>query len=138
MTLLELCYNKPDLILLDSTNSLLRAGLPHYKDIDPDKLKLRFQRLFDSLVNCIESNKFDALHKFMETVSHERYEAGYELNEVQIAINTLEESMWRKTCEFVDSDKQINGMKEVSYLLCKAKQKLLSEYALLSKEYVFA
>ena len=136
MTLLELCYNKPDLILLDSTNTLLRAQLPHYKQIDPDQLKLRFKRLFDALVNCIETNKIDALSKFMKQVSRERFEAGYELGEVQIAINTLEESMWRKSTELVDSDKQILAMKEVSKLLCRAKQILLSEYSLLSKEYI--
>ena len=78
------------------------------------------------------------MNKLMEKVAAERFEAGYELSEVQIGINTLEESMWRKTSEFVDQDKQINAMKEVSYLFCKAKQKLLSEYALLSKEYIFA
>ena len=138
MTLLELCYHKPDLILLDSTNSLLRAQLPHYKEVIPDQIKLRYQHLFDGMVSCIESNKFDAMNKLMEKVAAERFEAGYELSEVQIGINTLEESMWRKTSEFVDQDKQINAMKEVSYLFCKAKQKLLSEYALLSKEYIFA
>jgi len=138
MILLELCYNKPDLILLDSTNSLLRAQLPHYKQIIPDQLIIRYQHLFDALVNCIESNKFDAMNKFMEKVAAERFEAGYELSEVQFAVNTLEESMWKKISEMVDQDKQINALKEVSYLLCKSKQKLLSEYALLSKEYIFA
>lgn len=138
MTLLELCYNKPELILLESTETLTEWQLKHYKDVSPDNLVARFQRLFDAVVKCIETNRNDEMIKFMESVAAARYESGYELNEVQIAINTLEEVMWRKIYEFVDSDKQINAMKEVSRITCNAKQRILNEYALLSKEYIYA
>jgi hypothetical protein len=138
MTLLELCYNKPELILLESTESLIECQLKHYKEISPQNLTMRFQNLFDAVVKCIETNRNDDMIKYMEKVAAARFDSGYELNEVQIAINTLEEVFWRKISEFVDGDKQINAMKEISRITCNAKQRLLNEYALLSKEYVFA
>jgi hypothetical protein len=137
MTLLELCYNKPDLILLDSTENLVKAHLQHYKHLTPEQIRYRLLNLFQSLVRCLESESCNNMLKFMKAVSDERYESGYELSEVQTAINILEECMWRMISKFVDTDKQINSMKQVTHVLCKAKGELASEYALLSSEYIY-
>ena len=137
MTLLELCYNKPDLILLDSTNSLVRAQLQHYKHLTPEKLRFRLLRLFQALVKSLEANSCDSMTHFMEQVSDERYESGYELQEVQTAINIMEECFWKKISEFVFADQQIAAMKQVTCILSKAKETLVNEYALLSREYIF-
>ncbi|HEY3249689.1 MAG TPA: hypothetical protein VGK25_01095 [Ignavibacteria bacterium] len=137
MTLLELCYNKPDLILLDSTDNLVRAHLKHYNQLTPEQIRYRLLNLFQSLVRCLEGDSCENMLKFMKIVSDERYESGYELSEVQTAINILEECMWRKISKFVDGDKQINAMKQVTNVLCKAKEELVSEYALLSTEYIY-
>jgi hypothetical protein len=137
MTLLELCYNKPDLILLDSTNCLVRAQLQHYKHLTPEKLRFRLLRLFQALVKSIEVNSCDEMDNFMEKVSDERYESGYELHEVQTAINIMEECLWKKISEFVFADQQIAAMKQVTCILSRAKDALANEYALLSREYIF-
>lgn len=136
MTLLELLYNKPDLILLDSTDNLVRANLPHYKLLNAEKIRLRLLKLFQALVRCVEANSCEEMLKFMEKVSDERFASGFELNEVQTAINILEESLWRQINKFVDSDKQVSAMKQVACILTKAKDELADEYALLSKEYI--
>jgi hypothetical protein len=136
MTLLELLYNKPDLILLDSTDNLVRAQLQHYKQLNPEKIRSRFLRLFQAVEKCVEVNSCTEIINFMEKVSDERFDSGYEIHEVQTAINILEESLWRKISDFVDGDKQVAAMKLVTCILAKAKEELASEYALLSKEYV--
>ncbi len=136
MTLLELCYNKPDLILLDSTNSLVRAQLEHYKHLTPEKLRLRLLRLFQALVKSLEANSCESITKFMEKTSDERFESGYELHEVQTAVNIMEECLWKKIAEFVYRDQQISAMKQVTCILAKAKESLANEYSLLSTEYL--
>ena len=88
------------------------------------------------MVKSIELNSCDEMVTFMDKVSDERYEVGFELHEVQTAINIMEESLWKMISEFVDSDKKTAAMKQVSCLLGKAKQELAHEYAMLSKEYV--
>ena len=136
MTLLELLYNKPDHILLDSTDNLVRADLPHYKKLNAEKIRLRLMKLFQALVRSVEVNSCEEMVKFMEKVSDERFASGFELNEVQTAVNILEESLWRMISKFVDSDKQVSAIKQVTCILTKAKDELADEYALLSKEYV--
>lgn len=136
MTLLELLYNKPDLILLDSTDGLVRAHLQHYDKLSPEKIRLRLLKLFQALEKAVEVNSCEEMIKFMEKVSDERYESGYELHEVQTAVNILEETLWKKIAEFVDRDKQVSAMKQVTCILSKAKEELASEYALLTNEYI--
>ena len=136
MTLIELLYNKPDLILLDSTDSLVRAHLKHYDKLSPEKIRLRLLKLFQALEKAVEVNSCEEMVKFMDKVSDERYESGYELHEVQTAINILEESLWKNIADFVDKDKQVSAMKQVTCILGKAKEELASEYALLTSEYI--
>ncbi len=135
MTLLELLNQKPELILLDATERLVRAHLEHYTQLNPERIRTRFMRLFQSLVKAIETNSSNEMVKFMEIVSDERFETGYELSEVQTAINILEETVWRKISIFVDEDKQAASMKQVTGILTKAKEELANEFVLMGKEF---
>jgi hypothetical protein len=134
MTLIELLHQKPDLILLDSTDNLVRSNLTHYKKLNPENIRLRLMHLFQTLITCVETGSCGEMVKFMDKVSEERFESGFEIHEVQTAINILEESLWRNIGKFVDNDKQVNAMKEVTCILSKAKDEMANEYAMLSKE----
>lgn len=136
MKLLEMLYNKPDLILLDSTDCLVRAHLEHYEAITPELIRSRLNRLLQALTKCVEINSTDGMIKYMNKVSDERFEVGYEVHEVQTAINILEECLWKKIQQHVDNDQQTAAMKQVTRILDTAKEELASEYALLSKEYI--
>ncbi|MBZ0203565.1 MAG: hypothetical protein IT281_00055 [Ignavibacteria bacterium] len=137
MTLLELCYIKPEQILLDSTNCLVRAHLPHYEKFRKDGIHDRFSNLLQALTKCIEVNSCTDMLTYMNKLSDERFIMGFELQEVQTAINIFEESMWKSIAEFVDQDKQFAAMKLVTCILGKAKEELTGEYALLSRSDTF-
>ncbi len=134
MKLIELLHQKPDLILLDSTDNLVRSNLKHYKKLNPENIRIRLNHLFQTLVTCVETGSCNEMVTFMDKVSDERFESGFEIHEVQTAINILEESLWRNIGKFVDNDKQVNAMKEVTGILSKAKEEMANEYAMLSKE----
>ena len=131
MTLLELCYYKRDVILEDSVKKLEKAQLEHYKLLTTEQIKRKMLNLFHMLVKSIEVNSSEEMMEYMDKVSDKRHEAGYELQEVQSAINMLEEIMWEKVSKFVDDDLQISAIKQVTRLLSKAKIELADEYSLL-------
>ena len=133
MTLLELLYNKPEQILADSTNSLVRAHLPHYENFLKTDIHDRFLNLLHSLTRCVENNSCSSMKEYMDKLSDERFSMGFEHTEVQMAINMFEESLWKNITEFVDEDKQFAAMKLVTCILSKAKEELVSEYAMLIK-----
>ena len=133
MTLLELLYNKPDKILLDATNSLVRAHLPHYEKFKESDINERFKKLLLSITKCVEKNSCDELNSYMDKLSDERFSMGFEPTEVQVAINIFEEALWKNIGNLVDEDKQIAAMKLITGVISKAKQEMLGEYAILEK-----
>ena len=82
------------------------------------------------------NKKLEEIKEFMDKITGERYELGFELYEVQTAINILEESLWKNIQKYIDDDKQIAAMKQVTDILTKAKEKLAEEYYLINKEYI--
>lgn len=135
MTLLELLKTKPDIILLEATESLVKSQLEHYKHLSPERLRYRMANLFDSTRACIEKDKCDMIVKFIEKVGEERFESGYKLHEVQAAINMLEECLWKKIVDFVKVDDQIEALLKVNSVLNKAKEVLAGTYIALEKEH---
>jgi len=135
MTLLELLKNKPDIILLDATDSLVRTQLEHYKQLSPERLRYRMANLFEATVRCVEEEKNDKIVKFIEKVGEERFESGYKLHEVQAAINILEECLWKKIVDYVKVDRQTEALVKVNEILNNAKEVLASTYVAFKKEH---
>ncbi len=133
MTLLELLYYKPDQILLEATNSLVRAHLPHYEKFKDSDINERFKKLLVSITKCVEKNSCDELNSYMDKLSDERFSMGFEPTEVQVALNIFEEALWKNIDEKVDEDKQVAAMKLITNIVGKAKQEMLGEYAMLEK-----
>ena len=136
MTLLEMLNNKPDLILLDSTEWLVRANLQHYKQLSPESIRLKLFRLFRALVKTVEVNSCSEVIKYMKNISEERFDSGYELYEVQTALNILEESLWKNIAKYVDEEKQVESLKLITCILGSAKEELAADYSLYCKEQV--
>lgn len=133
MTLLQMIYNNPEPIILESTNSLIRAHLPHYEKLRNDYIRERYSNLLLALTNCIESNSSGDMLSFVDNISNERFSMGFEPHEVQMALNIFEEVLWKNICKYVDEEKQFMAMELVTGILSKAKEELVSEYAMLSK-----
>ncbi len=133
MTLLDLLYNKPDQVLLDATNSLLRAHLPHYEKFKESDINERYKKLLISITKCVEKNSCNELASYMDKLSDERFSMGFEPTEVQVAINIFEEALWKNISDLVDGDKQISAMKLITGIISRAKQEMLGEYAILER-----
>lgn len=133
MTLLDLLYNKPDRVLADATNSLLRAHLPHYEKFKESDINERYRKLLISITKCVEKNSCNDLASYMDKLSDERFSMGFEPTEVQVAINIFEEALWKNISDLVDGDKQISAMKLITGIISRAKQEMLGEYAMLER-----
>ncbi len=133
MTLLDLLYNKTDRILLDATNSLVRAQLPHYRKFKESDIHAKFKKLLQDITTCVENNSCNDLVPYVDKLSDERFQMGFEPTEVQTAINILEEAVWKNIAELVDMDKQVSAMKLITCIISKAKQEMIGEYAMLER-----
>jgi hypothetical protein len=133
MTLLELIYNKPELILQESTSALMRVQLPHYSKFRVEEIHKKYSNLLLALTKCIENNKCDDMISYMDLISDERFASGFEAEEVQIALNIFEEALWKNIQKYVDPNNHYSAKKLVTSVIDKAKEELLDEYVTLSR-----
>ena len=52
--------------------------------------------MFDLVAGAIESRSLARLSAYADRIATERFEAGFDISEVQMAFNSLEEAMWRR------------------------------------------
>jgi hypothetical protein len=108
------------------------ASAPRYAAAGAAETAQRLDTLFDELVTAVDGRDLSSIVGYARGLAHARYSGGYDLSEVQVAINALEESVWRRV--FADAPSELVGtaLREVSTVLGAAKDALAREYVLLA------
>ncbi|HAX49253.1 MAG TPA: hypothetical protein PK605_08130 [Ignavibacteria bacterium] len=133
MTLLELIHNQPELITKEATNSLIRVQLPHYSKFRLEEIQVKYSNLLLALTKCVETQNCNDMIGYMDLISDERFASGFEVEEIQIALNIFEEALWKNIRKYVDPKDHYASKKMVTTIVDKAKEELLNEYVTLSK-----
>ena len=85
-----------DEIINEATQSTSRANLKHYGPGSSGLARQRFQTLFALVLDSLETRDVSRLFDWAEAAAKERFFAGCELYEIQLAINVLEEAIWTR------------------------------------------
>lgn len=94
MTLLELLENQREEILSDAVGNVRRARLEHYEQAGEQQIRVSLETLYGFVAAAIREKNLGPLLEYMQRIAGERYNGGFDLSEVQTAINVLEESVW--------------------------------------------
>ena len=86
MSLVESLRDAQDEVLSEASQALQRAHLVHYEAAGAEESRHRLEDLYDLTL--------EPICRFAETVSRGRFEAGFDIAEVQTAFNVLEEAIW--------------------------------------------
>lgn len=115
-------------ILAAAGEALGRAGMRHYEQAGEEAIHERLAALFDRLVAALESRDLTPLVAYAEEVADDRYEAGYDLVEVQVAFNALEEAIWARVIAGVGADRLAEAIGLVTTALGAGKDALARRY----------
>ena len=69
----------------------------HYVSAGPEEIRRRLDALYERVEASVGGRDLTDLLAYTRTLARERFEAGYDLSEVQAAFNALEEALWRQT-----------------------------------------
>jgi hypothetical protein len=119
-------------ILGAAETSLCRAPTRHYAGVEA--VRQRLTRLFDVLVECVDRGDLVPIVEYVERIAEERYAAGYDIAEVQVALNSLEEAAWSHAVAMLDGTDLTEALTLVSTALGAAKDSLARRYVLLAAE----
>lgn len=126
--LLELLQQQAAPILTDAATAMGRAHLVHYAGIGPEATRLRLAALFDLTMEALRTRDLAPVITYAQETARNRFEEGFDLHEVQTAINVLEEAIWTRVVKAVPGDGLAEALGLVSTVLGVAKDTMGSTY----------
>jgi hypothetical protein len=100
----------------------------HYESVAASEVEERLEMLFDQLVDAVSTRDLGSILEYARTVARERFDAGYDLSEVQGAFNALEAATWTRMIADVEADDLAESLGLVSTVFGAAKDALGREY----------
>ena len=134
MSLIDLFEYHQDIILLEVTENMERVQLKHYEADSENKLRQKMARTYYVFKEAITKESFDPLKKYLERVGEERYASGYELYELQTALDILEECIWKQIDEKLPKNEQLDAFITITKYMSNAKLTLAKVYVFHTKE----
>jgi hypothetical protein len=119
-------------ILRAASDSLARMHLRHYESATPDSVQERLSALFEQLVEGVTRRDLGPMIAHAERVAEERFQAGYDLAEVQIAFNALEEASWSRAIAVIDASHLAQALGLIGTVLGAGKDALARRYVSLA------
>jgi hypothetical protein len=100
-------------ILEEALSDLTHSHVAHYEKAGVAFTRERLANLLELVVQAIRTRSLASLSEYAEHIARDRFDAGFDVSEVQMAFNTLEEAMWRR----VVSDEPADDLVEAIGLL---------------------
>jgi hypothetical protein len=121
-------------LVAEAADLLKRCHLTHYEAEGDQVGRSRLERLFVLLEEGVQSGSAFATVAYARELARERFYGGFDLSEVQTAVNALEEVVWKAVMRDVHPDQVGDALARVSTILGMAKDALAREYASLAGE----
>ena len=133
MDVVTLIRDHEALIVDEATEQVLEAHLRHY-GADQAQTHARLRSLLDLLLASIERRDVTDLVAYARDLARDRFDAGYDLSEVQSAFNALEEVLWRRILADVPPAGMADALGSVTTALGAGKDALARAYVTLAGE----
>lgn len=119
--------------IVDAADAALRrAHAEHYEAAGEPEVRLRLVALFDQLLQVLAERDLAGIVSHAERVAEQRFDAGYDLSEVQTAFNALEEATWARAIEVLDPAELAETLGLVTTILGTGKDALARRYVSLA------
>lgn len=124
---------KPD-VLDEASAALGRLHPTHYGKAGEGFTRQRLTDLYELVVTAIRSKDLAPVRAFAENVASERFDAGFDIAEVQLAFNSLEAAMWRRVVADMPPPELAEAIGLLSTVLGFGKDTLARAYVSLASE----
>ncbi|MCX6137716.1 MAG: hypothetical protein NTV54_09510 [Ignavibacteriales bacterium] len=134
MTLYDLLYTQKGDILIDAVAAMECSRLQHYKLVGKEEVSRRLSSLLTLTIEAVESRDVGSMIAHAQQIARERFEAGFDLAEVQTAFNVLEEAIWKRILQHIAPAEYAEALGAVSTALGQGKDALAREYVSLASK----
>jgi RsbT co-antagonist protein rsbRD N-terminal domain len=134
MTLETLLRESEASILDEAFSDLQRSHGHHYEKAGEKFTRERLATLFDLVVTAIGSRSLSSLSAYADRIATERFDAGFDISEVQMAFNSLEEAMWRRVVDGEPPNELAEAIGLLSTVLGFGKDTVARKYVSLASQ----
>jgi hypothetical protein len=128
----EFLTHEREAIVESAEAALARMHARHYESAGAGEVRQRLEALYDHLLDALRSRDVGPIVAYAEQVARERFNAGYDLSEVQTAFNALEEATWHCVFAALQPTQFAEALGLVSTILGAAKDALARSYVSLA------
>lgn len=132
MELSELFRSWEDDLVNEAVTELRHARLKSYTADGEEITRERVTRFIERAFECFSSRRAQPMVEHAERIAHERHAAGYDLSEVQTAINVIEEALWKRILSSVEPDELAHALGIVNAIFGMSKDVLARTYVSLA------
>lgn len=119
-------------IIADAESILRATQVQHYRTLPAPIRRGRLEALYDRLLDAAASHDLGGVLDYARHLARERFAGGYDLAEIQGAVNALEEATWKQIFAELPPDHFAVALGLVSTILGAAKDTLAREYVSLA------
>jgi len=130
--LLDLLQRHEQAILAESFDGMARCRLAHYEAAGADEVRRRLARLHALLRDAVRDRDLEPVLVYAREIARQRFTEGVDLQEVQTAINVLEETVWRRIVGEIPPGGLAEALGLASTVLGVCKDTMASTYVALA------
>ena len=130
--LLDLLQRHEAAILAESYEGLARCRLTRYEAAGAEETRRRLARLLALLRDAVCERDLEPVLTYARELARQRFSEGFDLQEVQAAINVLEEAVWRRVVKEILPEDLAEALGLVSTVLGVCKDTMASSYVALA------
>ena len=128
MDLIQLLQERENDVLAEASQAMLRAHLKSYEVAGAERMQQRLKTLYDLVLQCVRERNLTPMRMRAKTVAVERFASGFDLWEVQTAVNVLEEAIWLRILKELPPSRLAEALGMVSTVLGVGKDTLARTY----------
>ena len=123
-----------DEIIRAACMAVQRSHLQHYERDGEEKTRQRVATLYALAKRCVKDRNLSPMIAHAESIATERFNAGFDLWEVQTAFNVLEETIWVRIFQNFPPQELAQTLGLVSTVLGAGKDTLARKYVSLASK----
>jgi hypothetical protein len=119
-------------VVEEAAAALGRSSARHYEAAGAAEVRARLEALYDHIGQAAETRDLGEMLTYARGLAAQRFDAGYDLGEIQTAFNALEEALWVRVFTGLEPAEYAETLGLVSTILGAAKDALAREYVALA------
>ena len=132
MTLVARVRANADQLVHEAAHAVEQARLHHYTVLGPDATRDRIGHLLEATLESLAHASPMRIVQHAEQIATERFHAGFGIDEIQVAFNTLEAALWRFLVREAPAERLADDLGQVGAVLGAGKDQMARTYVRLA------